>query len=942
MKRLNLLLFTFLSIFSLSAQYSIQGNVKEKKTGNPMELATVRLITLKDSSLVSGTRTDTNGKFIMNNIKSGSYILSVSSIGYINNDRKISVQDKDMDLGTISVEEDVKTLNEVEVKGTMVQVIVKKDTLEYNAQAFKTDRNAVVEDLLKKMPGVQVATDGTITVNGQEVTKILVDGKKFFQGDVQMSTKNIPADLIDKVQVVDQKSEMAQLTGFEDNNTERVINLTIKKDRKQGVFGNIMAGAGADINKDFRYDSNGFLNIMNGDTRSTFTLGANNVNTMRSGRGRGGFGGSPSGITETQNFGYNLNSTVSKKMVLGGDATFNHSDNLQTSDSHRENYLQDLTYTTVSNNTSNRNNYQGNIRLEAEWHPDSINTLIIQPNIGFTRSFSNSKSGFLYKTQNDSTSWGNTDNSSESYGISGGLNLIYSHKFPKKGRTLTTNINSGISQSNTDGKNYNQKITQDSTSLVDQKVDEKSYKNNVGLRISYVEPLWKNKHFLETSISLNGVFSENDRKIYGNDGNDNYNVFNAAYSNNFNNKFFNEALELNYRYMEENYNLLLGFKTEPSQTFSSRIYGDNTETPIENKVINFAPTARFQYNFGRRRFIRMDYSGRTSQPSISQMQPVKNNADLMNETVGNPDLKPEFQHNLRFMFSTYSSKNFSSFNVGLMGRATKNDLENNSIYDTTGKRYIQTVNGEKIPYRVNLFTMYNLPFFKYFNFSNNASFGFNQQYGYTSKNVSNVDATNLIYGDLSSTQSLNASENISLGYTQDMMDFGIRGGLRYSNTKNNLTTNLAQTYDWNGGANVVFRPTKIVTFSSDLIYTTQRGYSNFNEDQWLWNASLDFSLFKNLGVLSFKAVDILQERQNVTQSVGDNYVQYSKTNALPSYYLMSFTYKINKFKGSKNSVNPAEEMGNPMERRWRRDGGGRPPSGNRGGGTPPPPPGGDM
>ena len=938
MKKYLILSFCFAMSFALQAQHAVKSKIISKSTGEPLEFVAVRLLNT-DSALVAGQSTDSLGEFTLKDIKSGKYILQATSVGYIAINRNLEVRLANVVLENIQMEDDSKVLKELEVAGTAVQVVTKGDTIEYNATTFKTGQNAVVEDLLKKMPGVEITSDGKIMVNGQEVKKIRVDGKKFFGDDMEMSTKNIPADMVDKVQVVDQKSEMSQLTGFDDGETERIINLTIKRDRRQGVFGNVQAGAGTDINPEFRYDANAFLNIMNGDTRSSVTAGANNTNTARSRRGRGGFGGGRSGITATQNLGYNINTPLSKQLIVGGDVTFNHSDNLVLSESQRENYLQDATYQNNSNRMSNRENYQGNLRLEMEWKPDTMNSFIIQPNIGFNRSFSRSTSDYLYLKENDSTSWGNTKNSGDGLDRDAGITFIYNRKLAKPGRTFTTRLNTNMSASDDNGMNYSRKITNDSTILIDQRSDNTSNNFNFGLRLSYVEPLGTSrKHFLETSLSFNGNIRNSVRDLFDQDVNGNYIVKNNEYSNEFSNRFFRETLDLNYRYVMPAYNLTLGFSAEPSQTYSTTIYGDNTGVPIKNEVVNLAPAARFQYNFGKRNFARLEYRGRPEQPSISQMQPVKNNTDLMNETVGNPALNPAFNHNLRLMYSNYNAETFSSYSVGVFGNATKDNLTSNSIYDNTGKRYIQTVNSKEIPYNLNAFFMYNQPFLKKFNFSNNTSFGTRQQYGYTSKNVNatDINLNNLLIGDLSSTIRYNAAENISMSFTHEIVDVALRGGLGYSYSKNNFNKKASETYDWTSALNFGLRPTKTLTFTTDLNFTKQNGYADFNPSQWIWNASLDLTAFKAKGVFSLKVFDILRQQQNINQNVGDNFVEFSKSNALPSYFLVSFTYKINKFKGGnsqdRENLENMNRMGPGMGRGMRMGGGG--PDG----GAPPPPP----
>ena len=239
--------------FQLFGQHSVQATVFDAGNGMPMEMATVRLLKQGDSTLVQGTQTDVKGSFLLSKVKTGNYILVIGTVGYIQQKKNISVSSRDLILKSIQLVEDAKLLKEVEVKGTAAQLVVKGDTVEYNATAFKTTENAAVEELLKKLPGVEISSEGKITVNGEEIKKIRVDGKKFFNGDIEQATKNLPADLIDKIQVLDQKSDMALLTGFEDSDTERIINFTTKANRRNGVFGNLNAGGGVDLNDYLRY-----------------------------------------------------------------------------------------------------------------------------------------------------------------------------------------------------------------------------------------------------------------------------------------------------------------------------------------------------------------------------------------------------------------------------------------------------------------------------------------------------------------------------------------------------------------------------------------------------------------------------------------------------------------------------------------------------------------
>lgn len=925
MKRFFLLFcLSTLFIFAAHAQHSIQSRVFDEKNGEALEMVTIRLFNSSDSSLVQGVQTDVRGGFTINNIKSGKYYLLVSSIGYHDYKADIQMENKNIVLKNIRLKENAQLLSEVEVKGTAAQMLVRGDTLEYNATAFKTAENAVVEDLLKRLPGVEINNEGKITVNGEEIKKIRVDGKKFFDDDVEMATKNLPAEMIEKIQVLEEKSEMAKLTGFEDDDTERIINLTTKPNRRRGLFSNMNGGIGFDTNGDLRYDVNAVANIMEGNSQTTVTAGANNINTSRSSRGR--MGGS-NGITATQNFGLNNNTIVNDKIKIGGNGSFNHSLNESITDSYKLSYLKDSTYTDSTKTISHNENYAANIRLELEWRPDSMNTFIFQPNVSYNRSFNDTNRDFVYLVEDDTTSVGNSINYGNSSKFEAEMRLIYNRKFLKKGRTLTARINGGFSTNENESFNYSFREikTLDSINVIDQKTINNSNRYNLNARVSFVEPLWNVKNLLEISATFQTTTNTSKKDQYENENlryYDNlneyidfervYTSFNEEYSNDFRNLFFRETVELNYRYTEKNYNLMLGIKGEPSQTYSYTTYGDGKERNVENEVFNFSPTGRFQYNFGKKEFIRIDYRGSSSQPSVNQMQPVKNNSNIMSETVGNPTLNPAFAHRFRLFYSTFNDQRFSSFNTSLSFNATKDALVSNTIYDNTGKRYNQTINSEKAPFSLNANVMYNTPIIqKRLHFNTRTNLGFNQRYGYSKKGIGiiNTDIEDLPKGDLSSTQTYNASEDLSLTFTHDIIEIGARGSVRYQHTNNNLNPQQSAIWDWTGSGNIVLHLPYNFNLSSDINYTTRKGYdSNFDRNELIWNASIDKTLFKNRGVLSIQCSDILRQRLNIRQSIGDNYIETSSYNTLTSYFLVSFSYKINRFNG-KNTNNPPQEEG---------------------------------
>ena len=391
----------------------------------------------------------------------------------------------------------------------------------------------------------------------------------------------------------------------------------------------------------------------------------------------------------------------------------------------------------------------------------------------------------------------------------------------------------GLTDNESYNYSYRQGIEQDT---IDQRTLNRSDRYSFNARISYVEPLWNVKNLLEVSASFQTTTNTSVKEQWDGDplayyadlglyqsARREYNTLDEEYSNDFVNRFYRETMEVNYRYTEQDYNLTVGIKAEPSQTYSYTTYGDGQVRNVENEVFNFSPTARFRYNFGRRKFIRIDYRGTTSQPSVSQMQPVKDNSNMMSESVGNPSLNPSFSHRLRAFYSTFDEQRFSSFNASIGFNATKDALVSNTLYDRTGKRYNQTVNADKTPFSVSGNVMYNTPIIqKRLHFNTRTSLSYNQRYGYSRQGVGVIDTEveALPLGDLSSTRTYNASENLSLTFTHDVVEVGARGSVRFQHTDNNLNPQTSTIWDWTASGNVVVHLPYNINISTDVNYTT--------------------------------------------------------------------------------------------------------------------------
>lgn len=911
--RFSLALFlSFLFSISVFSQHTLRGKVVNKNTDEIVEMATVRLLHVNDSSLAHGVQSNLEGQFLIPDIKQNEYILKISSIGYTDYVQNVRVV-SDSTLNNIYLSEDVQLLSELEVVGVATQMLVKGDTLEYNATTFKTAENAVVEELLGKMPGIEITSEGKIYVNGEEVKKIRIDGKKFFGGDLQMATKNIPAEMIEKVQVMDENSEMAKLTGMKDDDDTKIINLTLKPDRKKGYFGNHTGGAGIDLKKlgglnnakqEGRYDVNSFNNFMLGESQTSLVLGANNANNARSTKGRSNIS-SNNGITSTQNIGFNTNVEVNEKLKILGELTGNHSNNITNTQSNKQSYSAKKNFTNYDDRKSFTDNYDMAARAEIEFKTDSFRTFFFQPNFSYQYGLSDNTNNYDYFTDTTQTTQGHALTMRTNDRISGGLNFIYNQKLKKKGRAFTVRAGASMTETNSDALNQSERniLLSGKQNKIDQKVINTSFSHNYNLRVSYVEPIIVDKHFLEVAANLQYSNRTSEKAQYKFDTlqTNDYSIFDAAYSNRYQNYFFNERMELNYRIRDPKYDMMFGFRANPSQTFSTTIYGDNTADSITNKVWNYTPIAYIRYKFNKRKFIRFDYRGLTKPPSIWQLEPSKNNSNPMLEVVGNSDLQPAFIQNFKVLYNQFNSKRFSSFSIGIQGQMVKDALVQNTIFDETGKQYRQTINSEIMPYSLNGSLMYNTPIIKKrLHFNTHTSVNYNRLIGYTLKDLPESEGDSLFQinqlplGHLSTNRNLRIKENLSITFTHDVLELGLNANASYSITDNNLNDKESETFDWNTRGHLLLKLPWKMSIGTNVAYLTRYGYDMDDNDELIWNFSIDQTCFKRRGVFTLSVFDILNQKKNVKQVIGDNFIRYDTYNTLPTYAMLTFAYRPTK------------------------------------------------
>lgn len=930
-------LFLFLILLSVPSHaqrkgVDITGTVIEESTKEPIEQATVRLLSVKDSAMIGGVASSRNGSFTLSNIKAGNYLLHISFIGFdpLYQPLQITGKTNPVKLGNLALSDGAIQLGEAIVLGKAPEIVVRNDTMEYNADSYKVTEGSMLEDLLKKMPGVEVSSEGKITVNGKEIKKVMIDGKEFFSDDPKVAAKNLPSKMIDKVQVLDKLSDMARMTGFDDGEEETVINLTVKPGMKQGWFGNAFAGYGSKE----RYEGNAMVNRFINNDQLTLMGGLNNTNNMgfsdlastmfsgMGGGGRRGFGrgGAGNGITSSGNAGLNFSKEFNSKMTLGGNARYSHSDNDASSKTNQENILPgDSSNFYNERNISNTKNDNIGMDLRMEWKPDTLTNIIFTPSFGYSRSHNFENSNFETLTRSgDTINTGNSDYASDGEGYNVNARLEFSRKLNNQGRVFSFSLSGGISDSYNNGMNYSETnyYLLNKDSILDQQFRYDNNGYNYRAYLSWVEPIGHN-NFIQATYSFSQNRQESLKKTFGwVEEEQDYTQLDTAYSKSYRNNFINQRVSLSFKAQRAKYNYTIGMNLDPSHNSSENFVGDSIFSKMSRNVVNLSPMAQFNYLWDKRTNLRIQYSGRTSQPSMTQLQPVADVTDPLNTTIGNPDLNPKYSNNVSVRFQKFTPEKQRAFMVIANGSYVVNDIVSYSTYEKNTGKKVTTYKNVDGNYNANVRVMMNTPLK-------------NRKFSINSMTMGSFDNSNgFINEEKNTNKNLILTERAGIDYRSDLIDLGLNGNVRYSGTNNSLQKqNNQNVFNYGvGGTTTIYLPLNF-KIESDINYSTNSGYSSgFQQKEVLWNASASKTFLKNnQGTLRFKMYDILHQRSNISQSVTASNTTYSEYNTLSSYFMVHFIYRFSIFKGgaSASDVNmgggrgSGRHMGPPS-------GGGRP------------------
>jgi len=902
----------FISQALLAQKFTLKGQLADS-AGIPLSSATVLLLNPKDSSLVNFAASNSKGYFELKNINRAEYIFKVTYVGYLPLSVRISPRPDEatVDLGLLKMEVDRRILDEVTIRAERSPVAIKKDTIEFNASAFKTKPNAVVEDLLKQLPSIEVDNDGTIRAQGEQVQQVTVDGREFFGRDPKLATRNLPADAVDKVQVFDKKSDQAAFTGIDDGQRSKTINLELKEEKRNGAFGNLLAGAGNDerftarlslnrFSKGSQFSVLGMGNNINEqgfsiDDYMNFTGGSQQmmsggaVRLQFSGANDSGiplnFGGRSNGLMTNYGGGVNFNKDLGKdrRTRLNGNYFYNYLNHDLVQNTYRENYLpdnQNFNFDQVSSQNNTNSNHRVNFIMDHKI--DSMNSVKWTNNFSFNETVSELKSlSATFSPENilQNESERLSQSSGTTYRVNS--NVLYRHRFAKKGRSFSANIMLGLTETEREGllnATNTFYIPADSVNIIKQRNSQKNDNQNYGVSLAYTEPLGKRK-YLEGSYSLNNNRNQVNREVY--DIENETEVINTLLSNSYSSDYLYQRLGLNFRMNRSKYNITAGVAYQ-----QTNLKGD-LNPPFEdiNRTFsNVLPVVRFNYDFSGTRHLNVDYETSVQEPTIQQLQPVIDNSDPLNIYIGNPALRPAYSQNWRVNFTTFDPVKFVSFFAFVNVDYTTNAITNAQYINDQLVRTTIPVNVSS-----NFRAMADVSFsFQVKKINSRFTIG---------TNVRNAQLISILNDTENEIDQWTKGGNFRYSYRyKEIFDLSLSARLNYQKTAYQFNqptqTNFNQTYS--SEANLSFL--KNFQFNAGFEYLVyQDPANNFRQEIPLLNLSMSrFLLKNNAGELKFSVNNVLDKTLGISQQATSNYFERTVSNSLGQYFMISFTYALNK------------------------------------------------
>ena len=940
----------------LTGKTSVTGRVIDGSTTEYMPQVTVQLFQLTDSTFIYGTITDNEGWFTIKKVPEGEYLLRYSFMGYstVDFDFKVLKEDRDRQLGVFKMYESSIMLTEAVIEDALPPTQVVDDTLMFNVSAFRVPEGSVLEELIKRLPGVEVDENGNITVNGRTVTRILVDGQEYFGNDRQMATKNLPVNIIRRIKTYQRKSDLSRITNIDDGEDETVMDLEIKPNMRNGWLHNIDGGIGKPVgNNDYGswvkylYSGRYTLNRFQANTQLSI-----NANTQNSGRGNGVSYNTQIGVNFSKNIGEPFPRRRNEfPLVVGGNVRFNGSTSRSLSESESETFTTQYQSASFRNNRSNSNSGSGSVNGEfrLEWQPDSSLNIIFRPSFQLSKNNSNSTSGSVtfntdpyiatdlidildgYRTLSDSLmdSIGVNSQVSASHSESTNNQLSGEFQFNKRfndlGRNFTVRFTFGATKGTNDSYSHSEQLyyqmhTRDT--VMNRYNASPTDNSNWSGRIMWSEPIDSGRGNLQLSYQIQVNNRNQNRETYvlpstgGNydDWEDSWYLpyelqqyRNSTLSRSATNVSRNHTLTLQFRYNGEKSNFNLGFNFMPQYTgmdnfqYMGKVIGDTSRV-----VYNWSPSLNYRFRWNRQQSIQITLRTNTSQPSMEDMMDITDDSNPLNIRKGNPGLLPTLRNTVEANYQNYIQETQKTINLRVSLENSLRNISQRTDYDpSTGVSVTQPQNMDGFwnnwSTSMNLSFNQTIPNSKW-RYSTSATAQFRHQESYMS--TGRIGQYNPGSGTggaavLSQTESISAGENGSVTYRNDWFEATVNGRFNYSHSENNQRQNGnmdTYTFSYGGRANARL-PWRNLNLGTDLTMQSRRGYSGgYNRNELIWNANASISFLKgNAGTLQIQYYDILNDESNVTRSVSTTGRTDTKNNNIHSYIMLHFILRVNVF-----------------------------------------------
>jgi hypothetical protein len=930
-----LIRLVFIGIFALltSVLYAqgvkVQGQIVDAKDNSPMIGVTVILSNLADSTQKKGAITDLEGVFEIQPILPGDYWLSTSYISYLPTEKLLRVDTSLVEMGIVFIAQDANLLKEILVEGKQIRVQQIGDTTQFNADAYKTNPNATVEDLVQKMPGITME-NGVMKVQGEELRKVTIDGEDFFGEDATVALKNLPAEIVDKIQVFDRLSEQSQFTGFDDGNTQKTLNIVTKSGKANGQFGKIYAGAGADN----RYIAGANLNYFNGKQRISLIGMSNNLNQQNfssqdllgvtgasssgGGGGRGGNrgggrnqGGSANnfligqqaGISTVNSLGLNYTDRWGEKIRVNGSYFFNNNRNENASELTREYFLnEDVNQLYDETNRSESDNFNHRLNARLEFNLDSANTITLRPQISFQdNSRMSSFLGQNYFSVNDPLNITENITRSDNSGYSFSNDLLYRHRFSKRGRTASVNIGTSLNDQTGDRRLFsqNQYFTGvDTSETLDQLTLTSSNGLNLSSNFAFTEPIGKQGQIqLNYTPSINRNTSDRGTNSLDSLTGD-YTLPDLLLSNQFENEVTTHRAGGSYQLRKEKINFSIGLNYQNVRLNSEQV--SPTALRVDKTFENLLPSASFNFRRSKSENLRIQYRTSTNVPRVNQLQNVLDNSNPLLLSIGNQGLWQPYSHNLNIRFNQNNADKATSFVASGFVGITPNYIGNSTLIaarDTVVLGNIPLLAGSQLTRPVNLEGYWNArSFFTYglplglLKSNLNLSTGFSYQ-----RSPSLVNNMKNLVNSYTTNAGVVLSSNIS-----EKLDFNLSYSANFNVVRNSLQPQLNNNFFFhNTGLRLNWEFAKRATFSNDLQQTLYTGLGEgFNQQYVLWNLAIGYRLLKNEALeLRLGVFDLLNQNNSIGRTVTETYVEDSVTDVLKRYFMVTATYTLRNFGG---------------------------------------------